>query len=173
MDRLFTRSLIESHEGRVPFLYLDSRGLCTAGCGEMLPNAEAAHALFGHDVTAHFEKVKAMAPGHLPAFYHYPGAPTLTSAQIDSTLDASLDRAIASAHKLIPNFDALPYKVAAVVVDCIFNMGEYGFSKFHNTIALIEKGDFHAVADALANSLWAREVPVRAKGDIALIRAAA
>ncbi len=74
------------------------------------------------------------------------------------------DMAVAEvdARALVKSFDALNDARKAVVVNMAFNMGYGTFSKFHNTIALIDSAQFDAAADAMLDSLWAQQVGKRA-----------
>ena len=49
-----------------------------------------------------------------------------------------------------------------VLVDLCFNMGWDTLSQFHNTLAYIKAGDYVTASENLLNSLWARQVGVRA-----------
>jgi lysozyme len=64
--------------------------------------------------------------------------------------------------KLFPWWTALGDVRQRVVIDMVFNIGITGFSKFHETIKAIEKGDFHRAADQMEKSLWYKQVGTRA-----------
>ena len=50
----------------------------------------------------------------------------------------------------------------AVVANMVFNLGRTGFTKFRDTIAAIERGDYADAADEMMASRWARQVGARA-----------
>lgn len=52
---------------------------------------------------------------------------------------------------------------AAVLINMAFNMGVDGLLEFHNTLAMVKAGNYEAAANGMLNSLWARQVPDRAK----------
>src|SRR5271168_4443937 len=74
-------------ETAVPWMYLDTRGLVTAGIGQMLPDAASAQSLaFLHPdgtpatpdaIHADFDRVHALAAGEPCHAYRSPSSPTL------------------------------------------------------------------------------------------------
>jgi lysozyme len=60
-------------------------------------------------------------------------------------------------------YQDLNYARKAVLIDMVFNLGLGGVLNFKNTLALLDKRDFHAVSEALMNSKWARQVGSRAE----------
>ena len=163
--------LIEPIEGRIPWMYLDTEGLVTAGVGECLETADEASALFGRNVTADYDRVAAMPKGMVAHRYWYAGCPTLTNAQIDERRDRSIANAEGDARKLVPSFPSLSATRKAVLVDMAFNLGHKRLAGFTKTLALIAAGNFSAAADEMLDSAWAKEVPKRAKRDSDLMRA--
>lgn len=51
----------------------------------------------------------------------------------------------------------------AVLVNMAFNMGIDGLLEFHNTLAMIQAGNYEAAANGMRNSKWARQVGARAQ----------
>ena len=49
-----------------------------------------------------------------------------------------------------------------VLLDMAFNLGVFGLTKFQNTLAFIEAGDYDAAAEEMLNSRWAEQVGARA-----------
>ena len=60
-------------------------------------------------------------------------------------------------------YQDLNYARKAVLIDMVFNLGLAGVLQFKNTLALLDKRDFHAVSEALMNSKWATQVGSRAE----------
>lgn len=78
-----------------------------------------------------------------------------------------------AASSIIPKFDALPETtVQVVVLDMEFNLGHPHFSKFFETIAAINRGDFAAAAADMKASLWYQEVGRRGVADCQLMASA-
>ena len=50
----------------------------------------------------------------------------------------------------------------AVVLDMAFNLGVSGLKQFKRTLALLKHGRWEAAADAMLDSLWAKQVGQRA-----------
>jgi len=163
--------LIEPIEGRIPWMYLDTEGLVTAGVGECLETADEACVFFGCNVSADYDRVAAMPKGMVAHRYWYAGCPTLTNAQIDARRDRSIARAERNARKLVASFPSLSTTRQAVLVDMAFNLGHKRLAGFTKTLELIATGNFSAAADEMLDSTWAKEVPKRAKRDSDLMRA--
>lgn len=49
-----------------------------------------------------------------------------------------------------------------VLLDMAFNLGVFGLTKFQNTLAFIEAGDYDSAAEEMLNSRWAEQVGARA-----------
>jgi lysozyme len=58
----------------------------------------------------------------------------------------------------LPWIQRLPLVIQGVLINCAFNMGVDGLLKFHNTLTLIQSGDYGKAADALKDSLWYTQV---------------
>lgn len=56
------------------------------------------------------------------------------------------------------------------VINMIFNLGANKFQQFHNTIKAIKAKDWEAAIFNARQSLWAKQVPERAKRVFALMR---
>ena len=57
----------------------------------------------------------------------------------------------------------LPPEIQGVVIECCFQMGKKGLSKFKKAIAHMEKKEFKLASNEMLDSLWARQTPNRAK----------
>ena len=66
-------------------------------------------------------------------------------------------------------FDAAPDKVKLVMIDMCFNLGLAGFLQFHNTLEHLKNGDYKEASKDMLNSLWARQVGVRALEDAEIL----
>ncbi len=62
----------------------------------------------------------------------------------------------------LPWIQQKPLVIQGVLVNLAFNMGVDGLLKFHNTLALIQSGEYDKAADALKDSLWYTQVGNRA-----------
>ncbi len=82
--------------------------------------------------------------------------------EMDYMLTNDIRDAEHDARLLVQNFDSLSDNRKAVVVNLVFNMGLDTFSKFKNTIRLINAGQFQEAADALRDSFWYKQVGNRA-----------
>lgn len=87
----------------------------------------------------------------------------LTDRAIQVIFEDDMADAEADARKLIKSFDALNDVRKAVVVNMAFNMGFSVFSKFQQTIAAIEAGEYAKAAAHMLNSRWADQTGQRAQ----------
>ena len=51
-----------------------------------------------------------------------------------------------------------------------YELGVEGLLEFHTTLAALERGDWAAASESALSSLWAREVPNRAKSIAAILK---
>jgi lysozyme len=126
--------LLIKHEGSKNVIYPDSLGKPTIGIG---------HCLQGNPLPVTMQ-------------------PPLSQMQIDQLFQADLAVVMKDLKNLdwFPNLDEVRQ---AVIIDMTFNMGWPTFQKFHNTLLLIEQGKYNAAAEEMLLSLWAKQLPNRAK----------
>lgn len=72
-----------------------------------------------------------------------------------------------------PWFDALDNVRQNVLIDMRFQLGAAGFRKFKGTLAAVASGDYVKAGDHMQASLWARQVPTRAKTLIRMMKTGA
>lgn len=87
----------------------------------------------------------------------------ITREQAYSLLERDLDIAKENAKKIFPQYDTYPENVKLALLDMAFNLGYSGLSKFITTIGLIKDRKFEEASVQAMKSLWARQVPNRAK----------
>lgn len=87
----------------------------------------------------------------------------LSDAAVRAIFEDDVADAEADAKRLFACFDQLSDARKAVVINMAFNMGYATLSKFKNTIALIDAGQYGDAADAMLQSRWATQVGDRAK----------
>ena len=114
--------------------YRDTKGILTVGVGH---NCQASP---------------------LPAGWKCP----LTDEQINSLLTHDLTVTFAALDLHLPWWRRLDDVRQRVVANMAFNMGVDKLMEFHNTVAAIQAGNFHAAAYGMKASLWAKQVGDRA-----------
>jgi lysozyme len=112
--------------------YRDSRGFWTIGIGHFLGTDNA------------FANIK------------------WTDEKIGEVFENDLDKSLATAKEIFPEYNTLPENVQLAILDMIFNLGPGGYRKFKQTIRLIHEGRFVEAAQSASQSAWARQVPNRA-----------
>ena len=86
----------------------------------------------------------------------------LSDRAIQAIFEDDMADAEADARKLIKSFDTLNDVRKAVVINMSYNMGYSVLSKFRQTIAAIDAGNYAEAAEHMLNSLWANQVGQRA-----------
>jgi lysozyme len=131
------QDLITKHEGCKVNPYNDIMGIPTIG--------------IGHNMQAH-----PLPDGMIPP---------LTQEQITQLFREDLQVVINNLTKNLSWFVKLDEVRQAVLIDMSFNMGWSTLSKFHNTLKLIQEGNYAGAANEMLNSAWAKQVPSRAAED--------
>jgi lysozyme len=146
MNLKFVEALVAKHEGYRRQVYTDTRNKPTIGYGFNLADPTAIDTCEAHELN-----LSDLLNG-------VPISPTdAWAVMADQILAAQF-----SATKIFPNFDQLPDKVQAVIVDMIFQMGQPVFLEFKGTIAAINEGKFDVAANRMRQSAWFLQVPARA-----------
>ena len=126
---------LESFEGVIPWMYLDTVGKVTVGVGLMLPNAAAALRLPFHiegqpatedEIAAEFARVDAMPMGRAALFYRGKSGPELARADIDALLRTVLTGFEIELRGTLATYDGLPGDVKLALLDMIYNLGPAG-----------------------------------------------
>lgn len=121
-------------EGEILSVYLDSRGIRTAGVG---------HNLEAHGID-------------------WPVGTPITQEQSDQWLDEDITIATSNIITHLPWVMAMDEARQGVFINMMFNMGVAGLLGFHRTLAMAEAGNYDGAADAMLESKWATEVGARA-----------
>ena len=95
----------------------------------------------------------------------------ITDEMVDRLFSISLDRATVGCKDLFPDFDNFSDNRKMALIDFTFEMGERGESKFTHAVAAINAGQWDDAARYMLESLWAEQVPNRAKDVTDLIAA--
>jgi lysozyme len=129
---------LKRDEGEVLHVYLDTKGIRTAGVG---------HNLEAHGIDS-------------------PVGTVITQEQSDEWLEQDLSRAKTDLEKAGPWVDSLDEARYGVLLNMCFNMGWgnglHGLSAFHNTLAKVQSRNYDDAADAMLESKWAKDVGKRA-----------
>jgi GH24 family phage-related lysozyme (muramidase) len=65
--------------------------------------------------------------------------------------------------KVIPDIQEHPFVIQTVFFNMVFNLGRVRLSKFVNTLRFLKERNYAQVASNLEQSLWYRQVGIRAK----------
>ncbi len=82
----------------------------------------------------------------------------ITYVEAMMLLDNDIDRTIRDLVERFSWVTGLNPVRQVVLTELCFNLGIAGLSKFKNTLAAVERGDYNAAVIGLQNSLWYRQV---------------
>jgi GH24 family phage-related lysozyme (muramidase) len=142
---------ISSFEGRIHWMYLDTRGNVTTGVGQMIPNAISAmeypfrrsnaELATMDEIAAEFKLVQALKPGLVAAAYRRMSSLLLDDASINIILRATLAESASELSRLFPLFYTYPDPAKVALLDMQFNLGSsklaHKFSGFCRAVNLL------------------------------------
>ena len=126
---------LESFEGVIPWMYLDTVGKVTVGVGLMLPDVEAAvrlpfsvdgRAATEAEIAAEFARVDALPMGRAALFYRGKAGVELVRAEIDGLLRTVLTGFEGELRAGLAGYDGFPDGVKLALLDMIYNLGPAG-----------------------------------------------
>ena len=144
---------LKTEEGLRLDVYRDSEGVLTIGYG------------FNLEVPLDAEE-RAYLNGHDPA-------DGVTQEQAEWLLRHRAERSVEGFQRRWPPYADQPFPVRVALADMAYQLGDTGLAEFHTMLQLLEQGDYAAAADDALQTLWAREVPDRARRVTDLFRSAA
>ena len=148
------KAFIQSNEGRKNAVYKDTKGHPTVGVGFNLDRGDSKSICKQLGIN-----YKQLRSGHVK----------LTDAQVDEILEHDIATAMATARKLVPNFNDQPLKMQAVLTDMSFNMGEGTLSDFGRFLTAVENKDYNTAIKSMRHSEWYHQVGDRSKKLINLV----
>lgn len=173
---------LEIFEGTVPWMYLDTKGFVTVGVGELLANAAKAETLAFLDpdgeastqdaILDEFNRVAALAPAKVAAFYRSPTSPVLPHGAIDALLMNHLNLFDGQLSARFPDYAGFPDPAKLGLLDMIYNLGQVGlFQHFLHFMAAVDKQDWlgaaancHRVGPSQARNDWTQQQFLAAAG---------
>jgi GH24 family phage-related lysozyme (muramidase) len=149
---------IERYEGRVPHLYLDSRGFVTVGVGHLLSSVENAKALDFVTMTGElatenmiaeeYQVVSTREANRVASYYQSFTQLRLSDSAIDQLTVKHIDSFYGELKIIYSEFDSFPSDIKLALFDLIFNLGMTSlrkkWPKFNGCIA---SKDWVAAAD--------------------------
>ena len=87
----------------------------------------------------------------------------ITQAEAFALLERDIDTVEADLDRTWPWWRQMTDARQQVLADMCFNLGLGRLKGFVNTIAHMKRGDYEAAAEGMLDSLWARQVGVRAQ----------
>jgi lysozyme len=156
MNLPFVLNLITRHEGFRPTCYKDTRGFLTIGIGFNLDAAGADQVCIDHGLN----------------YFSLRDGQPISLMQAQAVLGAQVTACEIDAQMILPHWPMLPDNVQAVVVDMLYNMGLAKFEQFQLMLTALRCADYPEAARQMRNSLWYKQVGLRAIEDVQLMEAA-
>ena len=125
----------------------------------------------GCRLTAYKDTVGVWTVGYGHA--HVAPGTVWTQAQADDTLAADIAIAVHDLDFRLPWWRKLDDVRQDVLAELAFNIGVEGLLGFHNTLALVEAGNYAAASGGLLASRWAKQVGARATRLAAMMKSGA
>jgi lysozyme len=94
----------------------------------------------------------------------------LSDAAVDFVFDEDLAIVFVELDQYLPWWREMDEPRQAVLTNMCFNMGIKVLLTFEHTLAAMQRGDYQAAADEMANSKWAEQVGPRATRLITMMR---
>jgi len=86
----------------------------------------------------------------------------ISRSEAQFMLENDIIRVMKQMDESIPFWRELSQVRQLVLLDMAFNLGVFGLTKFRNTLALLEAGEYEAASEEMLNSRWAEQVGQRA-----------
>jgi GH24 family phage-related lysozyme (muramidase) len=151
-------SYFSTHEGRVPYMYLDSVGLVTVGVGRMLSSMEDAQSLpfvtRGTNVPAgpatiglEWQTIKQQEKDRIASYYEQFTMLDLPSSAIDAELAKDIEEFSAALRQRFPGFNLYPDSVQLGIIDMAYSMGAHElFRDYPKFCAAVDSQDWPVCA---------------------------
>jgi GH24 family phage-related lysozyme (muramidase) len=137
---------IVAHEGKYPFMYIDTRGFVTVGIGNLVASAETAASLpFAHrhegplatarERIAAFNAIKGKPAGRQARYYRIFTDLDLPDASIETLALTRLQTEfLPGLKRIFPRFDRFPLPARRALVDMAYNLGVKGLKEFTHLV---------------------------------------
>lgn len=133
-EKRLLRKTLEKYEGRVPHMYLDSKGYVTVGVGHLLAYLVSAQRLpfikvngkraSNTEIKSEYDSIKKQPFGNYVAtFYKTHTKLTLADSDIDKLTNNHIDSFSKELKGFYNDFDLYPTEVRLALFDMVFNLG--------------------------------------------------
>lgn len=158
----FEYTNLQTFEGDVPWMYLDSNGYVTVGVGHLIANAKDAEALPFYDVKtgkkatkaeidAAFAAVSAATPGMPSHAYQGLTGIVMHESDIQNLVVTQLNSFTADLKQWFPDYENYPAKARAALLDMAYNPGKLGLlSGWPTLVAATRAYNWQVAADQSA-----------------------
>lgn len=144
----------EKHEGRIPWMYLDSVGVVTIGIGHALRIVENAYEVFSlsgateADVRRQYTAIRGQPKGKAAKFYARFSTLRLSDDEINELFARDCGEKIREARRAFaPGFANFPAPAQLALLDMIFNLGFTGLTtEWPRLMAAVREGDWQVCA---------------------------
>jgi GH24 family phage-related lysozyme (muramidase) len=132
-EKTTLRTKMEKYEGKINYMYLDSKGYVTVGVGHLLKDLASAQKLSfkksnnmlasKDEIKADYEAVKKQPKNRLASFYKKHVKLKLSDLDINTLTNKHIDNFESELKRIFPQFSTYPSEVRLALFDIIFNVG--------------------------------------------------
>ncbi|MET1257381.1 glycoside hydrolase family protein [Aliikangiella maris] len=132
-EKATLRTKMEKYEGKINYMYLDSKGYVTVGVGHLIKDLASAQKLnfkksnnmpaSKDEIKADYEAVKKQPKNRLASFYKKQAKLNLSDLDINTLTNKHIDSFESELKRIFPDFTTYPIEVRLALFDIIFNVG--------------------------------------------------
>lgn len=141
---------LKGFEGTFPWMYSDTRGNVTVGCGHMITTPANA-SLLGFDCGPEIAKsdwaiIKSARSGKLAQWYGELTHSRLSAVQADELLTKDIEISRQALLRNLPELGSFPQSAQEALMDMAFNMGSGFVFRFPRLIGAVRSGKWQTAA---------------------------
>lgn len=157
-EKRILKKRLEKFEGRVPYMYLDTKGRVTVGVGHEIRTVTVAQKLpfrttkgakaTADEIKAAYMMVKAQSKGRKAEYYRRFTELSISETEIDRLTNQHIASFYRELKRLYTGFDGFPSSARLALFDLIFNVGMTNLRTGWPSLNLaIKKKDWEAASD--------------------------
>ncbi|EIY6411502.1 hypothetical protein MNF40_004533 [Vibrio parahaemolyticus] len=132
-EKATLKAKLETYEGKVNHMYLDSKGYVTVGVGHLIKDLASAQKLnfkkkngssaSKEEIRTDYESVKKQRKNRVSRYYKNFVELTISDSEINSLTNKHIDSFEVELKIIFPKFSSYPSEVRLALFDIIFNVG--------------------------------------------------
>ncbi len=133
-EKKLLRKKLDTYEGTIPHMYLDSKGYITVGIGHLITSVANAQLISFVDaktnkkataaeIKTDYDNVIKQTNNRVASYYKKYTALKITQSEIDKLTNKHIDTFYKELKRIYTSFDTYPSEVRLALFDLIFNLG--------------------------------------------------